>query len=109
MISMNFMALINDPELIKRAMSLKGTRQHEFAREIGRSQAQLSKYLSGKTSIPADVSIHCMNILRENNNTECGVEELICELMALRGEVHKEIREALMKVIRAYSNNQHAR
>ncbi|KFX11864.1 hypothetical protein N6P31_22035 [Pectobacterium betavasculorum] len=74
---------------------------------MGKSQAQLSKYLAEKGSIPAEVMIRCMNILKEGNFPEPGVEELIYELISLKGDAHKEIREALMKVIRAYRKNQH--
>lgn len=90
------------PEIIKEAMHLSGHKQHDFSKLIGKSQAQLSKYLSGKTEIPASVIIHCMNILRRYNQTGHSTDALFLEILELKGEEHRPIREALMSMIAAY-------
>ncbi|WP_283160744.1 helix-turn-helix domain-containing protein [Serratia proteamaculans] len=83
-------------------MQIMGMNQRDFSREIGKSQAQVSKYLTGKTDIPDEIKIHCMNILSNHNSTGSSMEELISEVLTLQGDMHNEIRGALMNVISAY-------
>lgn len=96
------MNLPYSPNLLLQAMAENNMNQMEFSNEIGKSQAQLSKYIAGKTKIPHDVFIHSMNILRRHNIRELTIEEILYEVMTLDGESHREIREALMKMIIAY-------
>lgn len=96
------MSPIDAPNLIKRAMTTKRMNQQKFSREIGKSQAQLSKYITGKTEIPSSILIHCMNIIQERNAGEASAEGLLYEVVMLDGDTHQEIRDALMKMIIAY-------
>lgn len=96
------MNLSCSPNLLLQAMAAKNMNQLEFSNEIGKSQAQLSKYIAGKTKIPHGVFIHAVNILKKHNISELAVEEILYEVMTLDGESHREIREALMKMIIAY-------
>ncbi|MCL2893745.1 helix-turn-helix transcriptional regulator [Brenneria sp. MC1SB4.1] len=85
-------------------MQATGLKQRDFSEIIGKSQAQVSKYLSGKTEVPDYVNIHCVNIIREHSQLGSSVEELLFEIQGLEGEEHRSIREALMGVISAYKN-----
>lgn len=49
-------------EIIRKARLSAGMSQSSFAAALGRSQALVSKYESGKTVPPADLLIHCMHI-----------------------------------------------
>jgi transcriptional regulator with XRE-family HTH domain len=51
-------------QLVRSARQKTGLSQEVFARVIGRSQAVVSKYESGKVSPPGGVIIHCMNIMK---------------------------------------------
>jgi len=90
--------------LVRKAMQATGLKQRDFSELIGKSQAQVSKYLSGKTEIPGRVKIHCVNILKEHSQKGSSVEELQFEILELEGEEHRSIREALMGMISAYKN-----
>lgn len=90
--------------LIRKAMQATGLKQRDFSELIGKSQAQVSKYLSGKTEVPGCVKIHCMNIIKKHSQKGSSVEELLFEIQDLEGEAHRSIREALMGVISAYKN-----
>ena len=96
------MNLLSDPDFLVRAKKAKGMNQNDFSKEIGKSQAQLSKYLTGKTKIPNDIFIHCTNIIRKHNSSSAGVEDLLYEVLMLDGDAHSDLRDALMKMIIAY-------
>lgn len=90
------------PELIQLAMRISDCNQKDFSTMIGRSQAQISKYLSGKSEIPAEVSIRCMNIIRQVEPEKDSHIELLFRVSVLNDERHQPLRRALMEVIRAW-------
>ena len=51
-------------DLIRRAREARRLNQADFASELGKSQAVLSRYENGKVNPPAVVLMHCMHILR---------------------------------------------
>ncbi len=95
---------IDHPELIKLAMKQKGLNQTGLAHLIGKSQAQISKYLN-QTSIPSDaVIIRIMNIISESPPEDGHFFELLRLIYTLNGEQHKNLRIALTKTIDAYNS-----
>jgi transcriptional regulator with XRE-family HTH domain len=50
-------------QLVKNARAIRGATQHVFARELRKDQSVLSKYERGLVLPPADVLMHCMNIV----------------------------------------------
>ena len=50
-------------ELVTAARAKTKLSQREFGERVGKSQGLISKYESGSVAPPANVIIHCMNIL----------------------------------------------
>lgn len=50
-------------ELVRQARVQRGLTQGLFAEEIRRSQGLVSKYEAGRVEPPAEVLMHCLNIL----------------------------------------------
>lgn len=96
------MFTIDHPEMIKLAMKKSGLNQDEIARRIGKSQAQVSKYLNKASIPPEDAIIHFMNIIASYPPDEGHFFELLMQVYTLNGEQHKEFRVALTKTICAY-------
>lgn len=98
------MFTIDHPEMIKLAMKKSGLNQQEIAKRIGKSQAQISKYLN-KTSIPPeDAIIHLMNIIASYPPDEGHFFELLMQVYTLNGEQHKDLRIAITKIIHSYNS-----
>ncbi|MNO73202.1 hypothetical protein D3C76_641630 [compost metagenome] len=88
-------------------MKKKALNQREFAQEISRSQAQVSKYLSGNCEIPGDVIIRCSNIIMCSSPEPDNHIELLLKVNQLQGDEHLAIRRALMGMINAWQDRKH--
>jgi len=99
------MFLLSEPEAVKLAVEKSGLKQSDFAKTIGRSQAQISKYISGDSKPTAKIYIHCMNIVNSFEYGDGSLLELINEISSLDGEKHKHMRHAVIEMIKAYKSN----
>lgn len=98
------MFLLSEPEVIKLAMKKSGLKQAGFAKKIGKSQAQVSKYISGDSKPSTETYIHCMNIINSSEQGDESLLDLINEVSRLDGDKHKHIRNALVEMIKAYKS-----
>lgn len=96
------MLVISGPEIVKLAMSKTSLNQRGFAKLIGKSQAQVSKYITGSSDIPGDVNIHCMNIITGKEPDKDSHIELLVKVIQLNGEENKALRRVLMEMILAW-------
>lgn len=100
---------MNESEIVKLALESSGLSQQEFAKSIGKSQAQVSKYLSGKSGLSAKLLIHLMNIIRQSNDAKGEIYHVLAEVLELNADEDKGIRAALLQTIRAYKARPHPR
>ena len=98
------MFAINHPEMIKLAMKKSSLNQQEIAKKIGKSQAQVSKYLNRTSMPPEETIIHLMNIIASYPSDDSHFFELLTQVYTLNGEEHKDLRVALAKIIHAYNS-----
>ncbi|MCA0952148.1 helix-turn-helix transcriptional regulator [Shewanella chilikensis] len=96
------MFLLSEPEAVKLAMKKSGLKQADFAKKIGKSQAQISKYISGYSKPTTKIYIHCMNIIRSCEQGDGSLLDLMNEVSGLDGEKHEHMRHALIETIKAY-------
>lgn len=96
------MLFFSESELIKLAIEESDMKQAEFARVIGKSQAQVSKYLSGSSKPPDDIIIRCMNIVVNKKSDKSNLLLLLFEISKLGDDHHREMRAALLSMITAY-------
>jgi transcriptional regulator with XRE-family HTH domain len=92
-------------EIISQAYVLIGKSQREFGHILGKNQSQISKYLRGKISPPAESIIHCLNIIHSKglNTANCPATiELQMKIQKLEGEEYAPLRKALNTMIDAY-------
>ncbi|EAQ65268.1 hypothetical protein MED121_18545 [Marinomonas sp. MED121] len=99
------MNLLSESDVVKLALKKSTLSQKDFSKKLGKSQAQISKYISGESNLSAKTYIHCMNILSQLENDDDSLILLLKETSRLKGEKHKEIRKALIDLIKAYSSN----
>ncbi len=97
--------IMMESEIIREAYRASGLSQIDFAEKIGKSQAQISKYLSGTSSPKKETIIHCVNILKKESPNESDFFNLLFEVLELKEEKHREFRFALTKIIKAYKSN----
>jgi transcriptional regulator with XRE-family HTH domain len=96
------MTLIETSDLIKIAMTRASLNQREMALKIGKSQAQVSKYLAG-TSIPSkDTIIHIMNIISSHQADHINHIDIYLQMSQLDAVKDHDLFAALMGMIRAY-------
>lgn len=93
---------MNESEIVKLALDLSGLNQQKFAKSIGKSQAQVSKYLSGKSGLSVKLFIHLMNIIRQSNDEKGEIYHVLAEVLELNADEDKGIRVALLQTMRAY-------
>ncbi|WP_338593694.1 helix-turn-helix transcriptional regulator (plasmid) [Shewanella khirikhana] len=96
------MFLLSESEAVKLAMKKSGLNQHDFAKKIGKSQAQISKYISGDSKPSTRTYIHCMNIITSSGPSDGSLLNLMHEVSMLDGEKHEHMRNALIATIKAY-------
>ncbi|AUU99608.1 hypothetical protein PUATCC27989T_05198 [Phytobacter ursingii] len=96
------MLVLSGSEIIKLAMNKTELNQHDFSILIGRSQSQVSKYLTGKSDIPSDVNIQCMNIIKNIKPDKDSHMELLIKVIQLQGDDNKALRRVLMELILAW-------
>ncbi len=80
--------------LVRGARNKLQLNQHDFAKEINKTQSILSRYECGKVVPPQKVIMHCMHILNDGS-TSADIEQIISKVRALDGEQHIKLREAL--------------
>jgi len=98
------MFLLNEPEIVNLAMKRTKLNQAKFSKLIGKSQGQVSKYLSGASKPTSEVYIHCMNIISKNPEINSNYLDLLFEVSKLEEEQHNDIRAALLGIINAYNS-----
>lgn len=98
------MFLLTEAEAVKLAMRISGLRQSKFAKKIGKSQAQVSKYLSGESKPSTSVYIHCMNIIGAHEQGNGCLLDLINEVSKLNKDKDKDMRQAIIGMIKAYKS-----
>lgn len=87
------------PALVRNARAIVGETQRAFARRLGTLQSLICKYERAEVSPPADVLIHCMNLLRIETK-EVTAEDLIALVKArLGGPGMSAARRAVAEVI----------
>lgn len=96
------MFLLSESVAVKLAMEKSGLSQAGFAKSIGRSQAQVSKYISGDSKPTTKIYIHCMNIISSSEHSDGSLPALINEVSKLNEEKHLHMRRALIEMIKAY-------
>lgn len=85
--------------LVRNARAVTGESQRAFASRLGTSQSLICKYERGDVSPPADLLIHCMNLLRIETK-EVTAEDLIALVKArLAGPSMSAARRAVADVI----------
>lgn len=99
------MFLLNESEAVELAMKRSGLKQSEFANKIGKSQAQVSKYISGDSNPTTSVYIHCMNIIGSHEQGDGGLLDLMNEVSKLNSDKDKRMRQALIGMIKAYKSD----
>lgn len=97
------MFLLSESEIINLAMKRTRLNQAEFSNLIGKSQGQVSKYLSGASKPTSKTYIHCMNIISKNSGINNNYLDLLFEVSKLEDEEHNAIRSALLGMINAYN------
>jgi transcriptional regulator with XRE-family HTH domain len=97
--------LFTEPsELIKLVMSRRSMTQNRIAKLIGKSQAQVSKYVSG-TSVPSkDTIIHLMNIISESDAGHINPLDIFLQIHQLDPDRHRDFLTALMAMVKAYKS-----
>lgn len=100
------MLLLNGPEVINLAMRKLALNQKQFSILLGKSQSQISKYLTGCCDIPGDVCIRCMNIIADAGIENDGHIELLLKALKLQGEGSRPLRRALLEMINAWNEKQ---
>lgn len=96
------MLILTGPEIIKLAMKKSSLNQRDFSSLIGKSQSQVSKYITGNSEIPGEVNIHCMNIITTSEPDNESHTELLVKVMQLHGENNKALRKVLLDIIEAW-------
>lgn len=99
------MFLLSESEAVELALKVSGLKQSEFANKIGKSQAQVSKYISGNSNPTIPVYIHCMNIIGSHEQGDGGLLDLMNEVSKLNSEKDKSMRQALIGMIKAYKSD----
>ena len=99
------MLILTGSEIVNLAMKKQTLTQKQFSSLLGKSQSQVSKYLTGSCDIPSDVSIRCMNILMNADlDSDCHME-LLFKVMKLQGEGLRPLRRALLEMISAWNES----
>jgi transcriptional regulator with XRE-family HTH domain len=98
------MFLLKESEIVNLAMKRTGLNQAEFSKLIGKSQGQISKYLSVASKPTSKIYIHCMNIISKNSEISNNYLDLLFEVSKLEDEEHSTIRSALLEMINAYNS-----
>lgn len=101
------MLYLKESDAVRLAMEKSKLNQRDFAKKISKSQAQISKYISGESKPSSTTYIRCMNILSDHSKGDGSLLDLINEASELSGEKHLGIRSALIEVIRAYKSGNH--
>jgi len=99
------MFLLNESEIIKLAKEKSGLNQSDFSKLIGKSQGQLSKYLSGASRPTHTIIIRCVNILESSVEEDGSLLNLMIEISKLDGEKNIDIRKALLATIKAFNSS----
>jgi len=97
------MLLLTGPEIVNLAMKKLALNQRNFSKLLGKSQSQVSKYLTGSCDIPGDVSIRCMNIISNTGLESDSHMELLFKVLKLQGEESRPLRRALLEMINAWN------
>lgn len=101
------MSFIEPSELIKAAMIRSSMNQRELAKKIGKSQAQVSKYLAG-TSVPSkEAIIHIMNIIASHQPDKINHVDIFIQINQLDPVKDHALFSALMGMINAYKTAAH--
>ncbi|WP_375751998.1 helix-turn-helix transcriptional regulator [Vibrio sp. HN007] len=96
--------MINPADIVRKALSFSNLNQEDFSKTLGKSQSQISKYLSEKSLPPSDTLIHCMNIIethKDKTTTETPYQILLTKVQKLEGSQNSHICEALLGVLNA--------
>lgn len=101
------MSLIETSELIKTAMARSSLNQSEFAKEIGKSQAQVSKYLAGSSIPNKDTFIRIMNIIASYQPDQISHIDILIQMNNLDSVRDHELFVALLGMIKAYKSASH--
>lgn len=97
---------MNDPAyIVRKALLISELNQEDFSKKLGKSQSQVSKYLSKKSMPPSDTLIHCMNIIsayEDKTSTETPYQMLLDKVQKLEGSQNSHICEALLGVLNLF-------
>ncbi|MGE6315693.1 helix-turn-helix domain-containing protein [Shewanella baltica] len=96
------MLFVESSELIKLAMSRASLNQAGIAKKIGKSQAQVSKYLAGLSTPSQEVIIHIVNIISECEADDVKPLDIFIQIHQLDPESDHDLLTALMRMVKAY-------
>jgi len=87
-------------EIVYSARLALGESQRAFAARLDTRQSLISKYENKQVSPPADLLIHCMNLL-DGSTDEMSTEDLVMLVkQRLKGDRMRQARQALAQMIR---------
>jgi len=89
-------------DIVKKARHISDMTQSQFAKSLGKSQGEVSKYETGTVRPPADIYIHCMNIIADKSNARSPSLDILLNELQLSGidaPEHSMARRLIMGII----------
>lgn len=86
-------------DLIKEARKPKN--QADFARDVGKTQALISKYENGSANPPMSVVNKCLKIIHDRNDSDVSSNKLAKRLKKLNDPAHLHIRKVIESMLNA--------